>query len=98
MELIESNATIDIPPQVAVCPYCGKKLTAAFTGWEQTVDGSWIANTVELDCEGEPDIESDTEAFDEWLGEHTYMPYVYWLPVTELVTKWINSKYRFKIV
>lgn len=103
MQLLETNATIAVPIEVAVCPYCGKKLAASLTEWEQSDDSVWlgIATSIDLDCEGEPDLyEGDTnaEAFDEWLAEHTYMPYVYWLPVEVRVRQWINSKYRFSIV
>ena len=93
--LIDSDALIAIPPEIAVCPYCDTKLTAHSEAWTQEDDDSWIATDVQVDCETEPDMES--EEWEEWMKWHSDMPYVYMLPVVQTVTKWINSKYRFRL-
>lgn len=99
MQVISKDATIDIPPSVAVCPYCGGKLVAQCEHWSQTDDGSWLAVHLELDCESEPELDDNDDAslerFDEWLAEHTYMPYVHMLPVETKVTAWVNKNYRW---
>lgn len=73
---------IDIPPVVAVCPYCQGKLSAHVNAWEEPDTGEiWDVTEIELECENE-DVD-DPE-------DHTYMPYVYWLPVECVVRRWMN--------
>ena len=99
--LLDSTAVIHIPPEVRVCPYCGGKLVAQFSGWSQDDDGSWLADCVELECDTQPELDEDleggTDAWDEWVANHSVMPYVYWLPATMAVEKWINERYRFRM-
>jgi len=45
------------------CPYCGKKLVAEVDEWTQEPDGSWTAQTLDITCTSEPDIDGD-----EWEG------------------------------
>ena len=95
-QLINSDTILDIPPTVALCPYCGAKLYAVCEGWTEAEDGSgWEADEVHLDCVSEPSIRSRKHKA--WLDQHTYMPYVYWLPVAKKVKKWINEHYRFDL-
>jgi hypothetical protein len=94
MELIDCGKTIDIPPEVARCPYCDERLFCQPTAWEQDDDGSWYASESGLECWSEPDI--DDEEWLDWCAEHTSMPYVYWLPVDMKVIDWLKTKYRFK--
>lgn len=99
-KLLESGAVLDVPASVAVCPYCGGALRTGFSGWTQLGDGSWIAECLDMDCVTEPELAEDedqSDQWEEWLAQHTYMPYVYWLPVDLKVTKWVNANYRFKI-
>ena len=99
--LLSPDAVLDVPVEVAVCPYCGAKLTVQFEAWEETEDGSWIASGFNLECTAEPELtedgESTTDAWDEWLNWHTQMPYVYWLPCEQFVADWVNKRYRFKV-
>jgi hypothetical protein len=76
------NAHIDIPPDVALCPYCGGKLIAYVNGWEEPDEGDiWDVIEIDLQCEHE-DIDNP--------NDHTYMPYVYWLPVEKRIIAWLN--------
>jgi len=101
MDLLDTNAVVRIPPNVRVCPYCGGTLSASFTAWTQEDDGSWSAEEIDLECDTMPDLAEDNpsslEAWDEWHARHSYMPYVYWLPVTVAVLRWINRRYRFRV-
>ncbi len=94
MEVLASDAVIDIPPEVAVCPYCDAKLTATFESWEKQENGI-VGTSPVLECETCPDI--DSREWDSWLDVHTDMPYVYLLPVCQKVEKWINERYRFDL-
>lgn len=62
----------------------------------------WKCSEFELDCTSEPELFEDaterrSEERDAWLSAHSYMPYVYMLPIEIRVSKWINSCYRFWI-
>jgi len=92
--LIKTDAVLEMPKEVAVCPICKGKLYAQFDGWVEN-DGEWQASSTSLDCENEPDIDSD-EWWD-WHRGHYSMPYVDWLPVEIKVTKWINENYVFDL-
>lgn len=95
MQLLDPDKTLEIPPEIAVCPYCGTKLTANFTGWTQNDDGSWSADSMDLVCETGPDI--DSEDWDFWFESHSDLPYVYLLPVEERIKAWLNERYRFDL-
>jgi hypothetical protein len=87
----------DVPPSVAVCPYCGGKLTVQAEDWVEMDDGTWGVledATPHADCETEPDdIESDE--WEDWFESHSRMPYVYQMPVEIKIAKWLNANYRF---
>jgi hypothetical protein len=99
--VIRSGATLDVPPEVRLCPYCGGKLAVSFSAWTQQNNGEWCADGVELDCTTEPELpegvfeDDPTSRWYEWLMQHSDMPYVYWLPATVEVEKWVNKTYRF---
>lgn len=84
---------MDVPERVAVCPYCGGRLSLCCTGWTQLKNGAWMADLIDLGCVTEPDI--DDELWDDWTAEHCDMPYVYMLPVEERVMRWLQRNYRF---
>jgi len=96
MQTIEAGNTIEIPAEVAVCPYCGKQLVSQPDSWTQRDDGTWACDNSAIECVGEPDLEPDTDAWDEWFAQHNVMPYVHWLPVDVKVTRWINQNYSFE--
>lgn len=78
-----------------LCPYCKGDLTYRCNGWEQDDNGLWMADSFDVDCSTEPDMES--EEWEDWMQQHSEMPYVYQLPVDERVKDFINKKYRFEM-
>jgi len=79
----------------AACPYCGADLTYIVTDWEK--DGKlWKAQHVESSCDNEPDIENRKE-WNDFIGQHSDMPYIHQMPVDEMALKKINDNYRFSI-
>lgn len=77
MKTLDKSETIDIPREVAVCPYCDADLVCRPEAWTEQDDGTWAATESGLECCAEPEI--DSAEWDEWLAIHTDMPYVYWL-------------------
>ena len=79
----------------ARCPICGAGLTLdAGAGTELDEEtGEWIATEIELDCESEPDIDSDE--WEEWHRWHYRMPYVDWLPLEQRILNAVRRKYHF---
>lgn len=78
-----------------LCPYCKGNLTYRCNGWEQDENGLWMADSFDMECSTEPDVESDE--WEDWMQQHSEMPYVYQLPVDEKVKDFINKKYRFGV-
>lgn len=79
-----------------LCPYCKGDLTYTVNGWEQDDNGLWMADSFDMDCSTEPDMEDEDE-WNDWFNNHSEMPYVHQLPVDERVKEFINSKYRFDV-
>jgi hypothetical protein len=94
-ELLSRESVIDIPAGVRLCPYCGAKLRASFDWWTQQDDGSWMAESVDVSCVEEPDIDEDD--WEDFWGNHSQMPYVYWMPAQTAVLEWVNKTYRFEV-
>lgn len=84
-KIIKSDEIINIPSEVAICPYCDGKLACSANSWIQEKDGTWLADELDLDCENEM-LNDDI---------HNDMPYIYWLPVAEKVKAWVNKTYEF---
>jgi hypothetical protein len=82
-----------VPDGVGKCPYCGGQLDVSSVVGEYLEEGVWLVDDVHLDCMNEPDI--DSEEWVEFNKVHSWMPYVYWLPVQEKVIYWLNV-YRLK--
>lgn len=101
METIATDAIVDVPVEVCVCPYCGGKLYARFSMWTENDDKTWSCYSVELDCESEPELDEDDpeslSLWDDWFAGHSQMPYVYWLPACLKVQDWVNERYRFAV-
>ena len=93
-EIVSPDSVLLIDESIAVCPYCGKRLYVQFEEWEDLENGYWQVSDcgAVIDCESEPGIEG--EEYDYWLRQHTYMPYVYMLPIHRRVTEWLQEKYR----
>lgn len=79
-----------------LCPYCQGDLTYTANGWEEDDNGLWMADSFDMNCSSEPDME-DEEEWNDWMNNHSEMPYVHQLPVDERVKDFINSKYRFDV-
>jgi hypothetical protein len=92
--LVPADCLFEIPLHIAKCPYCESKLYAQAHAWVEEDDG-WVAEQLEVGCESEPDIESDE--WDLWMHNHSYMPYVYQLPVNTAIENYINKNFRFKL-
>jgi hypothetical protein len=78
-----------------LCPYCQGDLTYRCNGWEQDENGLWMADSFDMECSTEPDMES--EEWEDWMDNHSDMPYVHQLPVDERVKASINKHYRFDV-
>jgi hypothetical protein len=78
-----------------ICPYCSGDLTYVANGWEQDENDFWKADCFDMECSSEPNVES--EEWEDWMRQHSDMPYVNQLPVDEKVKEYINSKYRFDV-
>lgn len=78
-----------------LCPYCKGNLKYTANGWEEDENGLWMADSFDMECSTEPDIES--EEWNDWFYNHSDMPYVNQLPVDLKVKKYIQSKFRFNI-
>jgi len=96
MITVESNALINVPSTIAICPYCNGKLSLTCHAWVQEDDRTWSADEIDMDCDTEPDNYRSPE-YRIWLSIHTNMPYVYWMPVEERVKGWLNDNYRFDL-
>ena len=96
LQLLQTDAVIDVPTDVAVCPYCKAALQVRCEQWTEQDDGSWAAENVHAECTAEPDIEDEDE-WEDWLKFHSDMPYVYQLPVDTRVEEWVKSHYRFDL-
>jgi hypothetical protein len=78
-----------------LCPYCQGDLTYRCNGWELDENGLWMADSFDMECSTEPDMES--EEWEDWMDNHSDMPYVHQLPVDERVKASINKYYRFEL-
>lgn len=98
-KLVSKQSEIDIPKDLMVCPYCGKRLVLEdIDQVSQEPDGSWVADSIILMCEDEPSFsEGSAAAWQRWHEAHSNMPYVYQLPVEQKVLEHINKHYRIDI-
>ena len=94
MQIVNRDYLFEIPTDVACCPYCGSKLYAQCHVWQQANNGLWVADGIDIECETEPDL--DSEAWENWFSTHSKTPYVYQLLVTKKIKEWINKNFRFE--
>lgn len=80
-----------------LCPYCGGNLYFHAEGWDKhPAKTFWKGTSFYWDCSTEPeDIMSDE--WDEWMNQHSDMPYVNMLPVQTRVERYIGRNYRFRL-
>jgi hypothetical protein len=98
MKKLKRDAVIEIPKEVAVCPICGARLYASCDSWVEEGDEEeviWKAESLNIDCETEPDIKSDE--WEDWMAEHYSMPYVDWLPVECHIVEWVNKHFEWML-
>ena len=81
-----------IPTSVAVCPKCGTQLVIEDIDQWEVETGRVTECGFHITCANQPDIDSDE--WREWFNWHWSMPYVDWLPVTAVVYKWFDERYR----
>lgn len=74
-----------------LCPICGKKVY--LTDIEEWEDVSGKPLSLSMDCETEPDIDSDE--WPDWHAEHHNMPYVDWLPYELRALRWLQEKFVY---
>jgi len=95
LQTISADQIISIRSDIAVCPYCNAPVyVTAIEGMVEDEHG-WKADYIDLQCGSEPEM--DDPEWDGWLDQHTYMPYVYQLPVELKIIEWLNRHYRFAI-
>ena len=98
-EIIDCAIVLDVPPEVATCPYCGARMTVSFSAWIEEDDMLFAASEIVADCVEQPEIGPGTplDEWHEWEKAHSDMPYVYWLPISMKILAWVNSHYRFDV-
>lgn len=91
---LDPEMPISVPKKLAVCPMCEGKLSIVECGaWVAGEPGLLVPDEIHLECEHEPDIDSD--AWEEWFNWHYAMPYVDWLPVDTKVLAWFKTTTRY---
>lgn len=78
-----------------LCPYCKSDLIYEVHGWIEDEEGRWEANEVESHCVSMPHF--DDPKWEEWMNQHSFMPYEYQLPVDQAVITWLQKRYRFTL-
>lgn len=76
------------------CPICGGALfITGVNACEQEDNGDWIASEIDIDCENEPDIDSDE--WEDWHRWHYSQPYTDWLPIDRQILRAVQNRYYF---
>lgn len=96
MKILHSTDSfpLAVPTDVVVCPYCTDPQQLTIDGvesFEQHVGPLhrfWFATGVDVNC---PKQDWDDP------NCHTYMPYVNWLPVHQLIEDWMKARFCFDI-
>lgn len=85
---------IDIPPDVAKCPYCDAALyIGEIDEWSEDEKGNITPDHIGIECVTEPSLRS--KKWEEWFRQHSDMPYVYWMPMEETVLNWLIDNFEF---
>lgn len=95
MKIIDSGRFIDIPPDVAKCPKCGAAIYICEIDHWEAETGRIDEEGFFMDCETEPDFDSDE--YDEWDKWHWSTPYIDWLPLRPVVYQWLDKNYRVAV-
>jgi hypothetical protein len=91
--VLPMDATVAVPPAVAMCPICGAALVITLEACELDDDETWKASEIHVECTTEPDL--DDAAWQSWHNGHYAMPYVDWLPLNLALLAWLRHTYRF---
>lgn len=91
---LKPEEVVEIPKEVAVCPICRGTLYASCDQWAEE-NKDWVVDSINMDCETEPDIDSDN--WQDWFTGHYSAPYIDWLPVEKIVIDWLNKNYRWNL-
>ncbi len=92
LTLNDHSKPIPVPREIAICPICDAEIVVEeISEWEC---GSGKPVSISIDCVTEPDIDSDE--WPDWHNEHWSMPYVDWLPVENVVVRWIQENFRME--
>ena len=76
------------------CPICGGQLLiTGVDDCEMEDNGDWIASSLNLQCEHEPDI--DDPEWGEWHRWHYSQPYTDWLPIYRQILRAVQKRYYF---
>lgn len=94
MSSYDISKPILVPRTIGVCPACKASLVITELTEYSEIDcnGRMEIYDYELECSGEPDITS--RKYSTWLESHKFtfqMPYVYWIPVNMLVSRWLKT-------
>ena len=78
------------------CPYCGGRITFRATGWVQEDDGSWSAESGDMECSSEPDIA--TAEWHNWVAVHGDNDFGdAWHRLHDGIIAVLHDKVRFKL-
>lgn len=91
---LHCDAELDVPTEVAVCPFCQARLIASMTSCRQAADGTWLAASVQCRCAGIPDLDDDEELQAWWDAHNT--THADMAPVEAEVLAWLNVHYHFR--
>jgi len=91
---ISMGELVEVPRDVAVCPYCGSGL---FFEVNEACEenGYWWPDDVSTHCSDEPPIDDDLQ-WEAFISSHSLMPYVYLLPVENKVRDWVRDNFFIK--
>lgn len=103
----EAGEAIKVPARVAVCPSCETPLTIYPDGWSHMEDGTIKCDSFTLSCEQDKLYEQSRlttlrghEAYTEYQITHYSQwnqPYIYLMPTTDKIEKWLLNTYRFDL-
>jgi hypothetical protein len=77
------------------CPYCGGKLVAEVDEWTQEADGSWAAQTLDITCMSEPDIDGDE--WEGWWAGHSMDYCKDWHDLHDRLIAYLKRTTRFEM-
>lgn len=95
MIYLDPHKWYKFPPEVASCPICGAGvLVGDFDEWE-TENGRVTDCGFHINCETEPDI--DSEEWEGWFNSHWSTPYMDWLPLETRLYRWFDRRFRLRL-